>query len=121
MYFTFTTAIGQTFVCEHATSRAEAMRFFAQYHDGVNERNVHQRDNNGCIVGIDTISAVRRNEIAKDAAGYTYSTTFGAVGISAPYTSIVGNMPYTACVSYPHGVELLWAVGYREGINKNQP
>jgi hypothetical protein len=73
-------------------------------------------NNNITDVNINDVESIRRNEIALERGGYLYNTTKGTVGITAPYTSIVGNTPYTANWSFPYGINQLWDAGRKTAI-----
>ena len=63
------------------------------------------------MIDIQNIDNTRREMIAEPRVPATYETTFGTVGLQLPYTSIVGDTPYTANYSFPGGVEQMWKHG----------
>ena len=65
------------------------------------------------MINTSRLETHRQKLISEPRVPATYETNFGTVGLQLPYTSIVGDTPYTANYNFPYGVEQMWKHGRR--------
>jgi hypothetical protein len=66
---------------------------------------------------IANLDATRIAYIGEERAGYTYTTKYGNLGITAPCTDISLGEPYTQNWSFPRGLDELWTFGMKKAAD----